>query len=50
LLADSALRRQLGRNALQFTKENFGLDRVRQRYVELYVSLLRKKRRWNSAE
>ena len=50
LLADSALRQQLGRNALQFTKENFGLDRVRQRYVELYVSLLRKKRRWNSAE
>lgn len=49
LLADSALRQQLGRNALQFTKENFGLDRVRQRYVELYVSLLRKKRRWNSA-
>ena len=50
LLTDSALRQQLGRNALQFTKENFSLDRVRQRYVELYVSLLRKKRRWNSAE
>jgi glycosyltransferase involved in cell wall biosynthesis len=49
LLADSALRQQLGRNALQFAKENFGLDRVRQRYVELYVSLLHKKRRWNSA-
>jgi glycosyltransferase involved in cell wall biosynthesis len=50
LLADSTLRQQLGRNALQFTKENFSLDRVRQRYVELYVSLLRKKRRWNSTE
>lgn len=50
LLADSALRQQLGGNALQFTKENFSLDRVRQRYVELYVSLLRKKRRWNSSE
>jgi glycosyltransferase involved in cell wall biosynthesis len=50
LLADSTLRQQLGGNALQFAKEHFSLDRVRQRYVELYVSLLRKKRRWNSAE
>jgi glycosyltransferase involved in cell wall biosynthesis len=49
LLADSALRAQLGRNALQFAQENFSLDRVRQRYVELYVSLLQKKRRRNSA-
>jgi L-malate glycosyltransferase len=49
LLADSALREQLGRNALQFAKETFGLDRVRQRYVELYVSLLQKKRPRNSA-
>jgi glycosyltransferase involved in cell wall biosynthesis len=49
LLADSALREQLGSNALQFTQENFSLDRVRQRYVELYVSLLQKKRRRNSA-
>jgi glycosyltransferase involved in cell wall biosynthesis len=48
LLADSALRAQLGRNALQFAQENFSLDRVRQRYVELYVSLLQKKRRRNS--
>jgi glycosyltransferase involved in cell wall biosynthesis len=49
LLADSSLRQQLGRNALQFAQENFSLDRVRQRYVELYVSLLHKKRRGNSA-
>jgi glycosyltransferase involved in cell wall biosynthesis len=48
LLADSALCQQLGRNALQFAQENFSLDRVRQRYVELYVSHLHKKRRGNS--
>ena len=45
LLADSALRQQLGRNARQFAQENFSLDRVRQRYAELYVRLLKKKRR-----
>jgi len=49
LLADSGLRQQLGRNALQFAQKNFSLDRVRQRYVELYVSLLQKKRRRKSA-
>ena len=49
LLADSALREQLGRNALQFAKENFSLDEVRQRYEELYITLLQKKRRRNSA-
>jgi len=49
LLADSALRQQLGRNARQFAQENFRLDRVRQRYAELYVKLLQKKRRRNSA-
>jgi len=49
LLADSALREQLARTAQQFAQENFSLDRVRQRYVELYVSLLRKTRRRNSA-
>ncbi len=49
LLADSALREQLGRNARQFANENFCLDRVRQRYEELYVTLLQKKRRRNSA-
>jgi glycosyltransferase involved in cell wall biosynthesis len=45
LLADSALREQLGCNARQFAQENFSLDRMRQRYVELYVTLLEKKRR-----
>jgi L-malate glycosyltransferase len=44
LLADSTLRQQLGRNALQFAQENFSLDQVRQRYVELYGKLLEKKR------
>jgi glycosyltransferase involved in cell wall biosynthesis len=44
LLADSALREQLGRNAQRFVKENFSLDQVRQRYADLYVSLLNKKR------
>jgi len=48
LLADSALREQLGRNARQFAQENFSLDRVRQRYAELYISLLQKKRGRNS--
>jgi glycosyltransferase involved in cell wall biosynthesis len=45
LLAHSALRQQLGRNGRQFAQENFSLDRVRQRYVELYATLLQKKRR-----
>jgi glycosyltransferase involved in cell wall biosynthesis len=49
LLTDLALRQRLGRNAQQFAKENFSLDRVRQRYVELYVTLLQKKRGRNSA-
>jgi glycosyltransferase involved in cell wall biosynthesis len=49
LLADSALRGQLARNAQQFAQENFSLDRVRQRYAELYGALLQKKRRRNSA-
>lgn len=44
LLADSGLRVRLGRNALHFTQENFSLDRVRQRYVELYLTLLQRKR------
>ncbi len=44
LLADSAVRQQQGRNARQFAQENFSLDRVRQRYVDLYVTLLEKKR------
>lgn len=45
LLADSQLREQLGRNAQQFARENFSLDRVRQRYADLYLSLLKKKRK-----
>lgn len=49
LLSDSAFRQDVGRNARQFAQENFSLDRVRQRYVDLYVTLLQKKRRRNSA-
>ena len=49
LLTDSVLRQQLGRNAQHFAKENFSLDRVRQRYVELYVKLLQKKHGRNHA-
>ena len=41
--ADS-LRQQMGRNARSFAEQNFGLDRVRNRYLELYESLLQKKR------
>jgi L-malate glycosyltransferase len=50
LLQDSALRDQLGRNAHQFAKQNFGLDQVRRRYTELYLSLLTKKGRKISAQ
>jgi L-malate glycosyltransferase len=49
LLADAVLRQRLGSNAQEFAQENFSLDRVRQRYVELYVTLLQKKRGRNSA-
>lgn len=48
LLIDSALRGQLGRNARQFAQENFSIDHVRRRYVELYVSLLQTKHHRNS--
>jgi len=48
LLTDNVFRQQLGRNARQFAQENFSLDRVRQRYVELYVTLLQNKRGRNS--
>lgn len=48
LLADSGLREQLGRNAQQFAQENFSLDRVRQRYIDLYTRLLQKKSPRNS--
>jgi glycosyltransferase involved in cell wall biosynthesis len=43
LLAQPSLRKQLGRNARQFVEENFGLERVRNRYQELYETLLQKK-------
>jgi len=43
LLADAAHREQLGRSARQFAEGNFSLDRVRQRYAELYVTLLQRK-------
>jgi len=49
LVVDPDLRQQLGRNARHFAQDNFSLDRVRQRYVELYVRLLQKKLRRNSA-
>ena len=45
LLIDSALREQLGRNAQQFAQENFSLEHVRQRYTELYLTLLQQKLR-----
>jgi hypothetical protein len=45
LLADSALRTQLGRNAQQFAKQHFSLDQVRRRYAELYVNLHTEKMR-----
>lgn len=45
LLSDAALREQLGRSARQFTQENFSLEKVRQRYSDLYTMLLRKKNR-----
>jgi glycosyltransferase involved in cell wall biosynthesis len=49
LLFDSALREKLGHEALKFAEDNFSLNRVRQRYIDLYVNLLQKKRRRKSA-
>jgi glycosyltransferase involved in cell wall biosynthesis len=43
LESSSSLRQQLGRDARRFVEENFGLERVRNRYLELYETLLRKK-------
>ncbi len=43
LLTQPVLREQLGRNARRFVEENFTLDRVRNRYQELYETLLQKK-------
>lgn len=48
LLADSLLRDRLGRNALQFAQKNFSLERVRERYAELYATLIERKHRRNS--
>ena len=48
LLADNTLREQLGRKARQFAKENFTLDAIRQRYTDLYLGLLDKRRRRNA--
>jgi glycosyltransferase involved in cell wall biosynthesis len=44
LLADDATRQQQGSNARQFAQEDFSLARVRQRYADLYRTLLDKKR------
>jgi glycosyltransferase involved in cell wall biosynthesis len=49
LLADAALRQRLGGDARQFAQENFSLERVRERYVELYLRLLGDQRGRNSA-
>lgn len=43
LLGECTRREQLSQSARQFAEENFSLDRVRQRYVDLYVKLLQKK-------
>jgi L-malate glycosyltransferase len=45
LLADAAMRAQFGRNARQFALDHFSLDRVRDRYVDLYHSILDRKRK-----
>jgi glycosyltransferase involved in cell wall biosynthesis len=50
LLAQPGLREELGRNARQFAQQNFGLDKVRNRYQELYESLLQKKGQRSSAQ
>jgi len=50
LLRQPALREQLGRNARQFAEENFGLERVRNRYQQLYETLLQKKGLRSSAQ
>src|SRR5277367_6186436 len=49
LLSDLVRRQQIGDRALQFAQENFSLNRVIQRYADLYTALLQKKRGRNSA-
>jgi glycosyltransferase involved in cell wall biosynthesis len=43
LLKQPPLRERLGHNARQFVEGSFGLERVRNRYQELYEILLQKK-------
>jgi L-malate glycosyltransferase len=43
LLSDATLRQRLGENARRFAEENFKLDRIRNRYEELYMILLEAK-------
>ena len=50
LLSHPALREQLGSNARHFALENFALEKIRNRYQELYKSLLQKKSLRSSAE
>jgi glycosyltransferase involved in cell wall biosynthesis len=49
LLAEDTLRQRQGSNARKFAEENFSLDRIRQRYADLYRTLLAKKGGRNSA-
>jgi glycosyltransferase involved in cell wall biosynthesis len=44
LLGDANVRKEQGSNARHFAEDNFTLDRVRQRYEGLYVTLLEEKR------
>jgi glycosyltransferase involved in cell wall biosynthesis len=44
-LSDADLRRGQGASARRFVEQNFGLDQVRRRYEDLYVSLLDRKGR-----
>jgi len=44
-LSDADLRRSQGASARRFVEQNFGLDQVRRRYEDLYVSLLDRKGR-----
>lgn len=44
LLSDGGLRRRQGEAGRRFVEENFSLDRVLQRYEDLYLSLLDQKR------
>ena len=48
-LSDAGLRRGLGASARRFVEQNFGLDQVRRRYEDLYVSLLDRKGRRKQA-